>query len=119
MTLPLTKPQIEAIQAKNLYCFTPDDIPALCQMALRAIELEADLVSWQDMHSDSQGCSEERYREIQRLQSQLAATRKALEEERERCARVAEVGTCNKSCCAGRRDIAARIRALPAPEVKK
>lgn len=99
------------------------DIPALCQQALRAIELEAENKRHDQLHKDLMQMQVDDAETIQRLQSELTTTRKALEEERERCAKVAEeIAWTTKpkdwEAQSHANKIADAIRALPAPEVK-
>lgn len=92
MTLPLSKEQIEAIQARAEKA-TPDqfghlaipfaDVPALCQQALRAIELEAELKEAESQRDDREETILSITTRETALQSELTAARNALKEERE------------------------------------
>lgn len=77
MTLPLTRYQIAAIQARadesTFIATIRTDIPALCQQALRAIELEEQNSFWIGEINNLQV-------KMDVLKSELTVTRKALEE---------------------------------------
>lgn len=131
--MTLSKEQIEAIQARadnsawdshpTKWALAPqklEDMRALCQQALRAIELEAEVKTLNDRMNiadeawaDQENDAIDGEQEIQRLQSELTTTRNALEHERERCAK--EVLNYDGM----RADaLAAKLRALPSPEGK-
>jgi hypothetical protein len=71
MTLPLSKEQIEAIQARVAF-------PALCQQALLAIELERECTT---LRARDAGWS----LQCEELEAELTAARKALEKIRNAC----------------------------------
>jgi len=115
--LGLPSEEATAIQKANgdFVAHARIDIPALCQQALRAIELEAEK---QELAMQALSLSGE----LEALQSELTAARNALEEERERCAKVCDSEQDEWAGTVGVRALdqaADCIRALPSPQVKE